>query len=140
MSHTSKRPGPSLSDMASEKPLTCFVPQFLHLKNGRVGLLALSFMGLTSGSGHRCWERDLGVSVFPRQAGLASLSLPPSLALLAEVEASADEPGAVGTALHGVLPQGPRLLVKTAEMRGSVGGLGPLGRPLSLAGVQGWGR
>lgn len=50
-----------------------------------------------------------------------------------------------GAALCGVLPcvgcypEGPRLLVKTAEMRGSVGVLGPLGRPLSLAGVQGCG-
>lgn len=44
-----------------------------------------------------------------------------------------------GTALCGVRPEGPWLLVKTAEMRDSTGALGPQGRPLSLAGVQGCG-
>jgi hypothetical protein len=93
---------------------------------GVVGLLPLSFVGLTSGSGHRYRGRNLGATVFPRQARLSG-SLPLSLSLLAKV--SDDEPGAVALLWEppcvGCCPEGPRLLVKTAEMRGSVGALGP---------------
>lgn len=102
--------------------------QFLHLKNGsgRHGVRAQVL-------GKEPWG-----DCFPDKLGF----LPPSLSLLTELEASADEPGAVGPvgncSVWSAALRAP-LLVKTAEMRDSVGALGPRGRPLSLAGVQGCG-
>lgn len=50
------------------------------------------------------------------------------LSLSTELEASAGESGAVDPPT-GNYPEGPRLLVKTAEMWGSVGALGPRQSP-----------
>lgn len=76
------------------------------------------------------------MTAFLRQARLSG-RLPRLAVLLPELEASADEPGAVALLWEppymGCCPEGPRLLVKTAEMRGSVGALGPPGQTFVLS-------
>lgn len=65
--------------------------------------------------------------MFPRQDWLSSVPPPPQ-SLSTESEASAGEPGAVDPPAGNHL-EGPRLLMKTAEMWGSVGALGPRKNP-----------
>lgn len=63
--------------------------------------------------------------MFPRQDWLSSVSPPQSLST---EPASAGEPGAADPPA-GNHPERPRLLMKTAEMWGSVGALGPRKNP-----------
>lgn len=76
----------------------------------------------------------MGCLCFPDKLGWLAVS-PPPLVLLSELEleATADEPGAVGTALRGVLPRGPQAFGEDCRNEGLCGSPGAPGQTFVLS-------